>query len=330
MKKKIAIVTGGNQSESVISLKSAEQLSHMIDQNVYDIYIISIIGNHWLGKSDGIQDIPVNREDFSLTINGKRLQFDCVFISIHGNPGEDGVLQSYFELLNLPYTSCGVCSSAVTFNKYVSKIYLRHFGVETSKTLIFRKKDTINFPLVITELGLPCFVKPNEAGSSFGVSKVNQISEMEKAISEAFKEDNEILIEEYIKGREVTCGVYKFENQEIIFPVTEIVSKKDFFDYEAKYTSGMSEEITPAQIGAEMTSQIQILSSKIYDWFDCSGIVRIDFIIKNDIPYFLEVNSVPGMSQNSIIPQQIRAMGKDPKEVFAMVIENAISKKKKA
>jgi D-alanine-D-alanine ligase len=327
MKKAIAIIAGGDSSEADVSVKSAEQLSKMIDNNMYDIFIISITGLKWVGASKGIEGLPVNKEDFSITVNNSKLKFDCAFISIHGTPGENGLLQSYFELLRIPYTSSGVLSSALTFNKYFSKNYLATFGIPYAKTFLFKRVQDVDQELLLKHVGLPCFVKPNEAGSSFGVSKVNRKEELIPAINEAFKEDNEVLVEEYIKGTEITCGIVKINKREIIFPITEIVSKSKsaFFDLEAKY-QGLSEEITPARLPDAIADDCRKMTSKIYDLFDCKGIVRIDYIVRNGICYFLEVNSVPGMTQESIIPQQIRAMGMEPTEIFTLVIEDAINR----
>lgn len=325
-KKNIALVTGGYSSESVISVQSAEQLSEMIDKERYEVYIISIEKDKWIGKGGAIEGIPVDKNDFSLTVNSRKIRFDCVFISIHGTPGEDGKLQSYFDMLQIPYTSSDVCSSSLTFNKFISKNYLKYYNIPSATTLLIRPGDRVDPDDLIRQTGLPCFIKPNESGSSFGISRISDINQMEQAIANARQEDDEILIEEYLEGREITCGLVDTQNGMYIFPVTEVVSKKDFFDYEAKYTAGMANEITPAPIPESMRQKCQQLSERIYRIFNCSGIVRIDYIIRNNELYFLEVNSVPGMSKNSIIPQQIRAMGYSPTEMFTTVIEESINK----
>jgi D-alanine-D-alanine ligase len=329
MKKNIAIISGGDSSEIVISLKSAEQLKEMICKRKYNAYIISIIGNEWIGKSKPVEGIKVNKEDFSIGQGKEKIQFDFAFISIHGTPGENGILQSYFELNDIAYSTGNVYSSALTFNKYGSKMYLKNFGIPTSEVIRIKKGESYDTKNIVNTLGLPCFVKPNEGGSSFGVSKVSEEKNLKKAIELAFKEDDQVLIEEFIEGREITCGIMKIRDETCIFPITEIISTTDFFDFEAKYTDGKAKEITPAELDASLQKKCNQLTEQIYDLFDCRGIVRVDFIIKNNTPYYLEVNTVPGMSKNSIIPQQIRAMHKKPKDIFSLVIENAIKEKKK-
>lgn len=324
-KKNIAIIAGGNQSEAIVSYKSAANLSEMLDHSKYSIFIISIVGKEWIGKGTDIEGINIDKNDFSLTVKGKKILFDCAFIAIHGSPGENGILSAYFEMIGIPHTTCGVYSSALSFNKYATKIFLKEFGIESAKTIKINKKTQLNPDSIIQQLGLPCFVKPNQAGSSFGVTMVKKKEDLYAAIEEGFKEDTEVLIEEYIKGTEITCGILKTNSQELIFPITEIVSKKEFFDYEAKYTTGLSEEITPARIPESLANECKALTSKIYDLLNCRGIIRVDFIYSNNKLYLLEPNTVPGMSKNSIIPQQIRAIGLNPMDIFGMVIENAIN-----
>lgn len=323
-KKNIALLTGGSSSEIVISLQSAEQLSQMIDKDLFNVYIISIGPDKWEGKGVDIEGVSIDKNDFSLTTGGKKITFDCIFISIHGTPGEDGKLQGYFDMLNIPYTTSDHCSSALTFNKYICKNYLKPYNIPSSKTILLRQHEPVETEKIIQETGLPCFVKPNKGGSSFGITKVSNKEHLATALKDAFKEDNEALIEEYLEGKELTCGVAKIGKKLEIFPVTEIVSKKDFFDFEAKYTDGMAEEITPARIPEKTEHECRVMSSLIYNIFNCKGVVRIDYILKNDILYFLELNSVPGMSKNSVIPQQIRAAGLSPTDFFTRLINDCI------
>lgn len=323
MKKKIAIVAGGDSSEAEISYKSAEQLALMLDNNLYDIYIIAIHAKEWKGISNNCKEVVINKADFSLSIDNVKIAFDCVFIAIHGTPGENGILQAYFELLEIPYTSSGVFSSALTFNKYATKLLLNNYNIPYARTILHRKGEKTDTSLLVKELGLPLFIKPNRAGSSFGVSKVKNEMDIHKALEKAYTEDDEVLIEQYIQGTELTCGIIKTVDKEIVFPVTEIVSKTEFFDYRAKY-EGMSEEITPARIPDAISKECQAMTSHIYDITKCHGVVRMDYFLCGGKLYFNEINSVPGMSSSSIVPQQIRAMGLNPGDIFSMAIEDAI------
>ncbi|MFW6227069.1 MAG: D-alanine--D-alanine ligase [Bacteroidota bacterium] len=327
-KKNIAIIAGGDSSEIEISIKSSYQVAKSLDQNNYNVYVIRISKDSWVGISDNIKDIPVNKSDFSLKINDKTITFDCAFIMIHGTPGENGILQSYFELTGIPYTTGGVYSSALTFNKYATKIFLKEYGIFVAHTLRIQENESFDTAEIIKETGLPCFVKPNQGGSSFGISKVNHEDDLPSAIATAFKEDTEILIESYIPGTEVTCGIYQANGKEVVLPVTEIIPQTDFFDYEAKY-QGLSEEITPARIPEEETAQCQALTSHLYKILNCRGIVRMDYILNNGSFYFLEVNTVPGMSENSIIPQQLHAAGLNATNVYSELIEDSIIKHQK-
>ncbi len=321
--KTIAIVAGGYSSEYVISVQSAAQVFEALNKQQYKPYIVEIKQAKWDVKISG-EDHSIDKNDFSFTINGEKVTFDCVFIAIHGTPGEDGKLQSYFEMLNIPYTSCNSFTSLLTFNKYATKIYLEKAGVLSANAVLVRYKQKVNAQPMVRHLGLPAFVKPNNAGSSFGVTKVKKEEQLQQAVEDALKEDHEVIVEEFIEGTEVTCAIAKFRDNELILPLTEIVSKKEFFDYEAKYTPGMSDEITPARIDDALTKLIQQLSSKIYDVLDCKGLVRVDFIIRQGEPYFLEINTVPGMSKNSIVPKMIRTAEKKEGEVYGMLIEDAV------
>jgi D-alanine-D-alanine ligase len=323
--KTIAIVCGGYSKEEVISLRSAEQIAQVIDKEKYETYTILINKDKWVAKIPG-KEIPISKDDFSFITNGRKVAFDAVFMAIHGSPGEDGRLQAYFEMLGIPVTTCNVFVSALTFNKFATKMFVKEYGILTADALLFRKGQALNSNEVLTKIGLPLFVKPNNGGSSFGVSKVKEASQLMPAIEKAFAEDCEIIIEPFIQGGEFTCGVFKSSNESIVFPITEIVSKTEFFDFEAKYTKGMSEEITPARLSKEKTAECQELSSRIYDILGCNGVVRIDYLKKDDTFYFMEINTVPGMSAESIIPQQSRAYGLPVTDFYSKLIEDALDR----
>jgi len=325
-KKNIAILAGGNSSEEGISLKGAAQISKWLNKSHYNVYTILVKGINWTLKHPEHGDIHVSKDDFSATVNSEKINFDCALIAIHGNPGENGLLQGYFEMMNIPYTTGGVMNASLTFNKYFCKELVKDTGADLARGVLIRKGQIIDPEILTVQLGLPMFVKPNESGSSYGVSKVKSIEGIVPAIENALTEDHTILVEEFIGGRELTCGLVKTANNEFIFPVTEIKPKNEFFDYEAKYLN-QSEEVTPADISSNLSDRIQILSSKIYDKLDCRGIVRIDYIYSNDKLYFLEINTVPGMSEASIIPQQVKAYGKEMHDIFSLVIEDAIERK---
>lgn len=324
MKKNIAIVAGGDSSEWVVSMKSAKGLSTFIDSEKYNIYVVTIRNGEWNVVLNEETNIEVDKNDFSFLKNGVKIKFDFAYITIHGTPGENGILQGYFELVEVPYSCCGVLAAAITFNKYVCNRYLSGYGVKVAKSVLLRKNDIVNADAIISEVGLPCFIKSNVGGSSFGVSKVKEISEVQKAVENAFGEGNEVIIESFIAGTEVTCGCFKTKSRSVLFPITEVVSKNEFFDYEAKYNATMAEEITPARISEELTSMIQNTTSRIYDLLDCKGIVRADYIIAADGVYLLEVNTTPGMTATSFIPQQVRAAGLDIKDVMTEIIENEL------
>lgn len=325
MKKKIAIIGGGYSSESGISMKSTYQLVEMMDAEKYDLFPVCITRESW-SVQVGSEQYPIHKEDFSFEMNGSKITFDCVYNSIHGTPGEDGRLPAYFELIGLPYTSCGVFTGALTFNKFATKKFLEAFGIQTAKAVLVRKNDAIDAQKIIEELGLPCFVKPNNGGSSFGVSKVKNESELIPAINLALSEDAEVIIESFVKGIEISNGVYCVNNSTTVLPITEIQTDNEFFDYNAKY-EGKSREITPAQISDDLTAECKALTTKIYKALDCKGVCRVDYIIANGVLNFLEINTVPGMSKASIIPQQIRAAGMKEADVFSALIEEAISAK---
>lgn len=322
----IAILAGGNSSEANISLKSAAQIAGWLNPNKYNAYTIFIKGTTWLLKHPNLGEINVSKDDFSVLINGEKLKFDCALIAIHGTPGENGLLQGYLDMMNIPYTTGGVMNSSVTFNKYYCKELVKDTGVNLAKGILLHRGQNFDTKEIIDCLGLPIFVKPNESGSSYGVSKVKFADDLIPAIENAFKEDKTIILEEFIAGREFSSGVFKSKEKEILMPVTEIISMNEFFDYEAKYQN-KSKEVTPAEIPDSLMKKMQDLSSKIYDRLDCHGIVRVDYIVDIDKVYFLEINTVPGMSEASIIPQQVRAMGGNMSDMFTLVIEDAVSRK---
>lgn len=322
----IAIVAGGFSSEYIISVQSGKMLQHEISKAGYRTFLVEINPTQWLVHLHDTLRVPIDKSDFSFTIEGEKTIFDAVVMAIHGNPGEDGKLQAYFDLLNIPYSCSGVLPSAITFNKNACKTYVSALGINTAPSTLLRKNDVIEELNIIKQLGLPCIVKPNNSGSSFGISKVNSMDELSKAIAGAFKESSEVLIEKFIHGTEVTCGMVSIEGRDLVFPITEIVSKKDFFDYEAKYSDGMADEITPARINDDVAKQIQITTQQIYHALNCAGITRTDYIINHNQIYFLEVNTVPGMSPNSIVPKQLKAMGIEIADIYCQIIENICSK----
>ncbi len=322
--KTIAIAAGGDSSEYEISVKSAGEVSNALSSK-YMVYIIVMHGVNWYWEDPKGRYHNIDKNDFTLVVDDFKIRFDAVFIAIHGTPGENGLLQGYFDMLQIPYTSCDAFCSALTFNKQACKLYLKEYGITMADAVLVRKGEHIDVKHITKRTGLPCFVKPNDSGSSFGVSKVKKQDELLQAVDKAFTESDEVLIEAFMKGREVACGVVKTKSKSLILPVTEILSKNEFFDYEAKYTSGKSEEVTPADLSEELTDRIQQLSSQIYDLLGCKGIVRVDFIIVGNEPYFLEINTVPGMSAESLIPQQARSAGIKLEDLYSSVIEDLFS-----
>lgn len=324
MKKNIAVVYGGDSSEFVVSVKSSENVYNAITDAGYSAWKVQIQGSNWEVHQDGQVIANIDKSDFSFVKDGEKIQFDFAYITIHGTPGEDGKLQGYFELVKIPYSTCGVYSSALTFNKYFCSNYLRTFGITMAKSVRLFKGDKIEPNEIIEKLGLPLFVKPNAGGSSFGVTKVKEKVQLQEALELAMTESDDILVEEFIDGKEFTCGLVKIAGEKIVFPVTEVIPQNEFFDYEAKYVAGKTDEITPARISPELTEKVQQLSAKIYDLCDCSGIVRIDYILKDEEFYFLEVNTTPGMTATSFVPQQIAAMGRTLGNVLGMIIEDKL------
>lgn len=328
MKKKIAVIGGSFTSESDISKNSATQVGGMIDKNQYDVYVVFLSHEDWMVQMpDG--EFPIDKSDFSFEYKGEKIKFDCVYNSIHGTPGEDGQMPGYWDLLGIPYTSCGVFAGSLTFNKYATKMFLKSFGVKTADAVLLRPWNDINVKDIVAKVGLPCFVKPNNGGSSFGVSKVKTEEDMIPAIKKAFGEDTEVIIERFVKGIEVSVGAYEVEDGVHVLPITEIQTKNEFFDYQAKYEDGYSQEITPAQLPEKITSSCKEETAKIYKYLGCFGICRVDFIItSNGDMNFLEINTNPGMSKASIVPKQMRAEGLNEAQVFASIIEHSIKSKR--
>lgn len=323
MKKTIFIVAGGDSSELPVSLRSAQGISSFIDKERYEVYIIEMEGLRWEALSEG-KKLPVDRNDFSFTTSGRKITPDFAYITIHGTPGENGLLQGYLELLNIPYSSCDVRVSAITFDKYTCNNYLRGFDIHVSESVLLKKADEADAEEILDIVGLPCFVKPNAGGSSFGVTKVKTREELLPAIETARKEAPETLIEAYMQGTELTCGCYKTNDGGHVFPVTEVVTHNEFFDYDAKY-NGDVDEITPARIPDELRQRVQAMTSYIYDVLGCRGIIRADYIItEGEQINLLEINTTPGMTATSFIPQQVRAAGLDIKNVLTEIIENEL------
>jgi len=325
-KKNIAVLTGGNSSEFFISLKSAENVANEINKEKYNVYVVQIKGKEWTLINDLNCGLIIHKNDFSFTDRGQKETFDLVIPVIHGTPGEDGLLQAYFDMLNIPYVGSGVLASSLTFNKYYCNIFLKNFNsVNIAKSSLIRAGQKIDTEIIIQELGLPCFVKPNAGGSSFGVSKVKKEEDLLPAIENALKESDEVIIEEFIKGDEIQCGVFKTKEKEYKLPLVEIVPEREFFDYKAKYEN-LSQEIIPARISRELTVKCQNLTSELYDALNCKGIVRMDFILKDGEYWFLEANTIPGMTDESLIPQIIKKAGITVAEVMDLLIEDALNK----
>ncbi len=326
MKKKIALVTGGYSGEAVISYKSAIAIEKNIDTGKWDCYKIDINPGGWFYMSPEGQKIPVDKNDFSIIVNGIKINFDAVLVGLHGTPGEDGKLQGYFDCLKIPYTSCDAATSALTFNKRYTVAVAAFAGMHVAKSLHLFKNIPVKVDAILKELQLPLFVKPNKGGSSLGISKVKEAGELQQALDKAFNEDDQVLVEEFISGREFTIGVFKSKGKIIALPITEIISKNEFFDFEAKY-EGASEEVTPAQVDESIAEKVRTEARRAYSVFNCNGIVRIDFIYNeaDGNPYMLEINTVPGQSEASLVPQQVVAMGWTLKEFYSALIEECFN-----
>ena len=325
MKRTIAIVGGGDTSEYHVSLRSAAGIYSFIDKERYNLYIVQMHGLDWHVQLPDGTTAPIDRNDFSFRQpDGTKVTFDFAYITIHGTPGEDGRLQGYFDMLHIPYSCCGVLAASLTYDKFACIQYLRAFGVRVADSILLRRGQYIPDEEVVSKIGLPCFIKPSLGGSSFGVTKVKSPEQIQPAIAKAFEEAQEVMIEAFMAGTEVTCGVYKTNNKAVAFPITEVVTHNEFFDYNAKY-KGEVDEITPARIPDAVRDKIQAETLRLYDIIGAQGIIRVDWIITGEKLNLLEVNTTPGMTPTSFIPQQVRAAGLDIKEVLTDIIENKFS-----
>jgi D-alanine-D-alanine ligase len=325
MKKNIAIIMGGYSSEYQISIKSGNVVHKYLDREKFNAYRIHILKDKWVYVNEKEEEFPVDRHDFSVTMGEEKLVFDCVFNAIHGSPGEDGLMQAYFELLGIPQTSCDYYQAALTFNKRDLLSVLRPYGIKSAPSYYLNAGDRILEDEIINKVGLPCFVKANKAGSSFGISKVYKKEELSTAIDNAYKEDDEIIIEAFLDGTEVSVGVIKYKGETKVLPITEIVSDNDFFDYQAKY-EGKSQEITPARISPIQEKNVSEAAQRAYDILKMRGYSRSEFIFVGDEPYMLEMNTTPGLTEASILPQQAQKAGISLGEIFASAIEEALVK----
>lgn len=326
MKKTIALVTGGFTGESVISLKSAEVIGRNLDPDKFAVYKIIITPDSWYyADANGVK-FEINKNDFSLTVTGHVIRFDCVFIGLHGSPGEDGKLQGYFDMLNIPYTTCDALTSAITMNKGYTKAIVQDIpGLHVAKSVQLFSENDSNAARITQELRLPLFVKPNNGGSSIGMSKVKTAAELPEALQKAFQEDRQVLVEEFISGRELTIGIYRGTRGIQVLPATEIVSSKEFFDFEAKYTTGVTEEITPGRMSPEEKQRVEEIAVAVFQKLNAKGVTRIDYFLEEGTGnfYFVEINTVPGQSENSLIPQQVRAAGLSMQAFYTELIEAA-------
>lgn len=323
--KTIAVIMGGYSSEYEISLKSGQVVYEHLDKDLYEVFRVHIFKNKWVVLGSAGIEHPIDKSNFSASIDNKTISFDCVFNAIHGSPGEDGYMQGYFELLGIPHTSCTMYQAALTFNKRDLLATLKPYGIRSAENYYINEGDTVDAAQIVSKVGLPCFVKANRAGSSFGISKVYKSEDLEEAIQSAFKEDHEVIIESFLDGTEVSVGVITYKGEIIVLPITEIVSENDFFDYKAKY-QGESQEITPARISRESQEKVSTIARQIYMVLGLSGFSRSEFIFKDGYPYLLEVNTVPGLTAESILPQQAAEAGINLKDLFGNAIEEALQK----
>jgi len=324
--KQIALVAGGFSGEYEVSLNSAKNIAANLDPAKYTVYTILVGRGGWFYESGG-EKVPVDKNDFSITVKGQKINFDAAFITIHGTPGEDGKMQGYFDMIGLPYNTCDATTSAITMNKAYTKAIIHDIpGLHTAKSMQLFDRDLHEVAVIANKLQFPLFIKPNNGGSSVGMSKVHNVAALPQALEKAFKEDDQILVEEFIKGREFSIGVASINGKLQVLPATEIISSKEFFDYEAKYTDGVSKEITPADIPAGKNKEIADIVTEVYLRLNCKGMTRIDFILQEETNnfYFIEINTTPGQSANSLIPQQVRAMGMNVGEFYGSLIEGAL------
>ncbi len=333
MKKKIALVTGGFTGESVISLKSAAVVEKTIDRALYEVFTIYIYPGDWYHLTPSGEKIAVDLNDFSLQLGDKKITFDGVFTILHGSPGEDGKLAGYFDLLGVPYTTCDQLTSAITMNKGYTKAIVQTIPeLQVARSMQLFEQEPTAAARIQEELQLPLFIKPNNGGSSIGMTKVKTWEELSDALDKAFAEDSQVLVEEFVSGREFSVGVFKEKGQITVLPATEIVSSREFFDYEAKYVPGVCEEITPGRMNSEEVARVERISKKVYAVLNCKGAVRIDYFLQEDTGafYFIEINTVPGQTETSLISQQVRATGMEIRDFYTLLIEEmfaAASKK---
>ncbi|WP_131539850.1 D-alanine--D-alanine ligase [Pedobacter nototheniae] len=328
MKKTIALLTGGTTGEWVISVKSAATIAQNIDTDLYDVYKIMLNDKGWFYEPSDSVKIDIDKNDFSLTLEGRKIKFDGVFIAIHGSPGEDGKLQGYFDMLNIPYTTCDAITSSITMNKGYTKAIVKGIdNLYTAKSVQIFKDGNYSLNQIKSELKLPYFVKPNNGGSSIGMSKVTHADDLEAALTKAFNEDTQILIEEFIEGREFTVGVAKLDGEVVVLPPTEVETAKEFFDFEAKYTPGVATETTPAPIREETKARVEQIAAEVYKKLNCRGVVRIDFMLTGDEGdfYFIEINTIPGQTATSFIPQQVAAMGLTLKDFYTRLMKETLN-----
>jgi D-alanine-D-alanine ligase len=324
-KPNIAVIAGGDSSEFVVSVKSGKNVFSAIDTEKFTPWLVHMKGSDWWVMHGEKRLAVIDKSNFSFNIEAEKIRFDFAYITIHGTPGEDGILQGYFDLQRIPYSTSNVHSSSLTFNKWFCNNYLQNFGVKMARSLMLHTGETVDPSEIIQHLGLPLFVKPNAGGSSFGITKVKNENELIPALEKAWKESSDALVEEFIEGTGFTCGLVQLKNETLIFPVTEVIPKNEFFDFEAKYTPGATDEITPARLPEELFKKCQQLSADIYKKCNCAGIARIDYILKDGTFYFLEVNTTPGMTETSFIPQQINAMGLTLKQILSQIINESLS-----
>ncbi|WP_185850287.1 D-alanine--D-alanine ligase [Blattabacterium cuenoti] len=322
----VAIVMGGYTKESLISIKSGTAVYNNLNKSEFDIYMVYIFNDRWVLKNNENKEYHINKHDFSVKIGKKNIKFDCVFNVIHGTPGEDGMLQAYFQLLGIPCTGCNFHHSNITFNKKYCLTLLKNFGINTAKFIFLNKNQIFNEKKILKKIGLPCFVKPSRSGSSLGISKVYEEKNFFTAVKKAFEEDKEIIIESFLDGKEISVGVFSYDKEIFVLPITEIISQNDFFDFESKY-SGKSNEITPAELHPKIGSRIYNVAKKVYEIFNLSGMSRSEYIIVNGEPYFLEINTIPGLSKESIFPKQLESAGIPLSFFLKKMIEVSITRK---
>lgn len=321
MKKNVVVIAGGNSSEYEVSIRSGNHIFEEIDGERYNKYLMVLHQRDWQVEVDG-QIYPVDKNDFSIECKGEKIAFDFAYVTIHGNPGENGMLQGYLDMMGVPYSTCSTLCEAVTFDKYTCTNYLRGFGIHTTNPVMLTRGQAFSKEAILETVGLPCFIKPNAEGSSFGVSKVKTAGDFDAAIAEAFGKCREVLVESYIDGTEFTCGLYKVGGKKVIMPVAEVIPKKEFFDFEAKYDASKSDEIIPGRFSEEITDRIQDMASEVYDILRCEGIIRIDGFVRGEEVIMLEVNTTPGMTANSFVPKMVKVMGRTLREVMTEIIED--------